>query len=899
MNWRAVRNSPIVSYLLAVLSSVAAVVLTNATWDVVQGSMFIFLFGAVAFSAWQGGLTVGVLCIFLSISLMHGFVVIPMSTLDADVSQFVRYGLFALTAGVICWLEEQRHRAQRSLEGLRLELEVILNSVSDGIIAQDTVGKLIFANHSARQILGEQALRVSTRSLLDRLRDRYQLLTTHVNDDTDATLHDRVVASSKPSESLIGLVDDQGETRWLHVRGVPVLDGAKSVRLVVKILQDVTDEHRLQEQQAASNKQLREVLNNLAAFVCVVTLDGTLTEVNEAALKAANLRREDVLHRHFADTYWWAYDPSVQQQLREAIAKAARGERVRYDVKVRLTTNAAITIDFMLAPVFDEVGQAKYLVASGIDITSRIKLMQQLDGQQRRYHTILNSLPGIVYEGTGSEDASEQKMLFVSRYAEVLLGYPMERWILSDNFWREIVHPDDWHTATQKATHVYRTGANEPVCFRCYAADGRLVFMESYNAAIHGEDGEIIGTCGVVMDVTQRHQQEQEIKRLNAALAVERQRLEQIIANVPGVVYEGVVLPEGRGQRLTYVSAHVESLLGYTPAELIAHPELWQQIIVQEDWPTLLARTNELYQQTTSGSVLFRARTRDQRMLYLEMRASAVCHPDGSLIGSVGVITDVTQRQQQEEAIRRYAVELRRSNAELEQFAYVASHDLQEPLRMVTSYLQLVEQRYVDRLDADGREFIGYAVDGASRMKELINDLLAYSRIQRSADDFAPVSMQEVFARAVHNLQIMIEDKGAEVTSDPLPEVMANRVQMVQLLQNLIGNALKFSADRPPRVHVGVQQEGSMWRFSVQDNGIGIESAYLDRIFVIFQRLHSRERYEGTGIGLAICRRIVEKHGGEISVESTPGVGSTFYFTIPIRQPKGTNNDGTRSNSAG
>lgn len=171
-------------------------------------------------------------------------------------------------------------------------------------------------------------------------------------------------------------------------------------------------------------------------------------------------------------------------------------------------------------------------------------------------------------------------------------------------------------------------------------------------------------------------------------------------------------------------------------------------------------------------------------------------------------------------------------------------------------------------------------------MKELINDLLTYSRIQRAAVENTPVAMDEVFERVVHNLQLQIEDTDAAVTSDPLPVVTANRVQMVQLLQNLIGNALKFCAGRPPRVHVSAERQGDMWRFAVRDNGIGIEAAYLERIFVIFQRLHTRSEYEGTGIGLAICRRIVEKHGGQITVESTPGEGSTFYFTLPVQRPE-------------
>ena len=245
------------------------------------------------------------------------------------------------------------------------------------------------------------------------------------------------------------------------------------------------------------------------------------------------------------------------------------------------------------------------------------------------------------------------------------------------------------------------------------------------------------------------------------------------------------------------------------------------------------------------------------------------------------IARDITERKQAQEQLERYAAELERSNQELQQFAYVASHDLQEPLRMVVSYLQLLEQRYKGRLDTDADEFIGYAVDGASRMQTLLYDLLAYSRVVTRGRSFEPADCQEVLGQTLANLKVAIEESGAQVTHDDLPSVMADGTQLGQLFQNLIGNAIKFRGDRRPEVHVGAVQGKGEWVFSVRDNGIGIASQHMDRIFLIFQRLHTRGKYPGTGIGLAICKRIVERHGGRIWVESEPGKGSTFYFTIP------------------
>ena len=247
----------------------------------------------------------------------------------------------------------------------------------------------------------------------------------------------------------------------------------------------------------------------------------------------------------------------------------------------------------------------------------------------------------------------------------------------------------------------------------------------------------------------------------------------------------------------------------------------------------------------------------------------------------------VVELKRADQELKRYAAELVRSNKELEQFAYIASHDLQEPLRMVASYTQLLARRYEGKLDSDADDFIGFAVDGATRMQELINGLLTYSRVGTRGKDLEPTDCEVIYERTLQNLQRAIEESGASLTHDPLPTVVADDIQLGQLFQNLISNAIKFRSKEPPRIHVSAKQEANEWVFSVSDNGIGIDPEFAERIFAMFQRLHNRTEYPGTGIGLAVCKKIVERHGGRIWVESELGKGTVFYFTMPLQRGGG------------
>ena len=282
---------------------------------------------------------------------------------------------------------------------------------------------------------------------------------------------------------------------------------------------------------------------------------------------------------------------------------------------------------------------------------------------------------------------------------------------------------------------------------------------------------------------------------------------------------------------------------------------------------------------------------RDGNPVWVLHNVSTVHDASGRLLYGIAQVQDITERKRAEEGLTRVAaelekraVELERSNADLQQFAYVASHDLSEPLRMVTSYVQLLERRYGEKLDSDAHEFIDFAVDGVNRMQRLIDDLLAYSRVGTSEYRQEPIAVKALVEDTLRGMRATVEESGAIVTIDDLPTVVGDAGQFRQLFQNLIGNGIKFVEDGQPRIRISAERDGQVWRFAVSDNGIGIDPQHADRIFAVFKRLHGRDAYPGSGIGLSICKRIVERHHGRIWVERNEGGGSRFCFTIPVSQ---------------
>jgi PAS domain S-box-containing protein len=515
-------------------------------------------------------------------------------------------------------------------------------------------------------------------------------------------------------------------------------------------------------------------------------------------------------------------------------------------------------------------GEPQGLVGAIFDVTARARAESALRESEERFRAVVDS----ANEGMLIYDRS-LNIIAGNRAAERIVGLPLAQLVGKPGFTSVLpcVRADGTPLPeAERPTRVtVRSGqAQTDLRIGIQRAGGAVTWLSVNTAFLRRvDDTDYYGLVSTITDVTE---QTNAAARLKESEARFRQTFELAASGICHVV-------DGRFVR---VNKSLCEILGYSEKELlgkgvkeVSHPDDRDLT----DAGRAKIRAGELDQARFEKRYL----RRDGSVVWCDLAIALVRDAAGMPLYEIAVFDDITERKKSEAALHAAHEELKRSNAELEQFAYVASHDLQEPLRMVASYTQLLARRYDARLDQDAREFMSYIVDGATRMKQLIEDLLAYSRVGTKGHEFKPVALEVPLRRALFNLRAGIEEAGAAVTYDPLPTVQGDEVQLGQLWQNLIGNALKFRSGSVPRIHLGVTDSPEEWTIEVRDNGIGIEPQYFERIFMVFQRLHNKGEYPGTGIGLAICKKVVERHGGRIWVESRAGEGTSFHFTLPKR----------------
>jgi PAS domain S-box-containing protein len=555
----------------------------------------------------------------------------------------------------------------------------------------------------------------------------------------------------------------------------------------------------------------------------------------------------------------------------------------------------------------EDVGFAEQLATRAALAVDNARLYREATRAEERFRSLISASAQAVWvtqpEGEVVEDSPSWRA-FTGQTREQYRGFA----------WAEVVHPEDMERVKRVWEDSRLRKVPHEVEFRLRRPDGSYSLIVSRAVPVLNPDGSLREWVGTTTDITaqraaeetaRRLEREERVRQLHAlrvevshALSREAPPEQLLQACTEAVVNhldvpvcqvwtwsreEQVLVLEGNagrassacpphtrlspGQGLTGTVA--ETCVPMLVNNLREHPRVYSVDWVREHGLVSFVGIPLMVRGQLVGVFsVFSHRRKDEETV--------------AALSAVGeAIAQGLERRRAELALQERAKELARSNEELQQFAYVASHDLQEPLRMVASYTQLLGRRYKGKLDADADEFIRYAVDGVNRMQRLIQDLLAYSRVGTRGHEFKPLASGRALERALANLQALVQESGATVTSGELPQVLADETQLTQLFQNLVGNALKFRGKETPRVEVTAERQGAEWRFTVADNGLGIEPQYFERIFVIFQRLHGKEEYPGTGIGLAICKKIVERHGGRIGLTSQPGQGTTFWFTLP------------------
>jgi PAS domain S-box-containing protein len=618
---------------------------------------------------------------------------------------------------------------KRAEEKLRQGQQDLTDFVENAIVCLhwvDSDGTIIWANQAELDLLGYTCEEYIGHSITEFHTDQ-----TAIKDILERLLSDRPV-----QEYETDLRCKDGSIRHVLIDSNSSWRDGKFSRTRC-FTRDITDRKCAEEALRRSEQKFRAIFDGTFQFMGVLNHEGIVTEANQTALDAIAANLEDVVGQLFWETPWWTHSPILQAQLKEAIARAAKGELVRFEAEHILADKTSVFVDFTLKPIFDASGKVVMLIPEGRDISDR----KQTEDQLRQQEAFLKS----IYDGT------EQAIFVVDISEEGELRY----------------------VGFNPVSERYAGVANTQI----QGKTPEEAFGESFGSTL-------------------------------------RQNYERCLQ---------------AGNSISY-----EELLEF--------------------------ETHSIWTLTT---------------------LSPLRNEQGRIYRIIGTATDITDRKQAELELINQKQDLARSNAELQQFAYVASHDLQEPLRMITSYLELLERRYKGQLDAKADKFIAYAVDGATRMQTLINDLLSYSRLGTRGKEFESVDCAKILQNVLTNLQVAIAQSNAVITYDPLPQLSADPSQLTQLFQNLLSNAIKFRREDPPQIHIGVKRINSKWLFSIRDNGMGIDTQYMDRIFIIFQRLHSRTEYPGTGIGLAVCKKIVERHEGTLWVESQLGQGSAFYFTLP------------------
>jgi len=738
-------------------------------------------------------------------------------------------------------------------------LDMMLSSFADFAYAFDRDGRFLYANRPLLNLWGLPLEEVVGKNFFD----------LAYPDELATRLQRQIQEVFATGEQIAD------ETQYTSPSGVPgyyeyILSGVigvgGTVALVAGATRDITVRRGEQEHLVQMEARYRGLLEAAPDAMVVVNKDGEIVLLNVQAEHQFGYSRNELIGQKVKCIIPEGFaERLIADGTRTAAEALAQQIGTGIELIGRRKDGSEFPIEIMLSPLESTEG---ILVTAAIrDITVRKDAERHLAQMEGRYRGLLEAAPdGMVVVNQRGEivllNAHAEKQFRYWR--DELIGQKVKS-IIPEGFAERLI-ADGTRTAAEALEQQIGTGIE----LTGRRKDGSEFPIEIMLSPLQSNEGILV--TAAIRDITVRKEAENHLGQMEG-------RYRGLLEAAP----DGMVVVNQDGE-IFLLNAQAEKHFGYSRDELIGQkvtniiPEGFAERLIADGTRTA---AEALAQQIGMGIELNGLR-KDGSEFPIEIMLSPLESAGEILV--TAAIRDITVRKEAEANLVEKIEELNRSNEELEQFAYVASHDLQEPLRMVASYTQLLSKRYKGKLDSDADEFIAFAVDGANRMQRLIQDLLTYSRVGKRGLALLNISSDWALKQALMNLRGAIEKSGALVTYGMLPQVMADEAQLVQLFQNLVGNAIKYQGPGIPHIHIAAVRNGALkWKFSVQDDGLGIDSEFFERIFGMFQRLHKRDEFEGTGMGLAICKKIVERHGSNISVESTPGQGSTFRFALSSR----------------
>lgn len=649
----------------------------------------------------------------------------------------------------------------------------------------------------------------------------------------------------------------------------PIYNASNEITGVVAILHDITERKKNEQDLLQSKQKFEAIFNQTSYYVSVLSVEGKIIDSNDAALGMRGISLDYVRGMNFWELAPWRNN----RQVENAIKEAAHGKFVRYEVDLIGRDENIISVDFSLTPILDEEKKVIFLIAEGRDITTRKKAEEELRNSQ----SLLSEAEKIAHYGSWEWDIKENSIVWSDELYRIYGYEPREIQVTYETFIKHIPTTD-----SERVNSLINASLNtmEPFSFNhpIVQKNGALRYLSGMGKVIAGEDGQPLKMMGTTLDVTEQ-------KEINKEILKSEGLYRALAKNMPNAV----VLLYDKNLKITLADGGAMDALEF-PGDVIIGMNIREVYNHENDLPLV-----ELFDKSLEGEESTYERELNGKVYKMEIMP--VKNSIGEIFAGMSVSQDVTEIKQYQRELEIRIDRLNRSNEELEQFAYVASHDLQEPLRKIRAFGERLSGKFKNELGDDGKDFIDRMQNAASRMQILIDDLLAYSKLSRSKEQYVKVDLSEIVKEVLNDLEITVEQKKAIINCDAICSVMAIEGQMRQLFQNLISNALKFNKpNQIPVVNIKseiitgkdikgiskVFRKSKFCRISIQDSGIGFEEKFLDRIFVIFQRLHGRSEYAGTGIGLAICKKIVEHHNGFITAESKPNEGAKFIITLPL-----------------